>query len=138
MPKSFYFLLCNASGKKYYFYRCTSRNKDTKVRCIAKDLKAENLEAFIQKLIVSLVDSDDYFEATFNQIIHNSALSLRSLISDRDNLNENLSLLKKEITNIVNVISQGTTEKLPKALLDKLTELEIQEENINQQLAGIQ
>ncbi len=124
-------------GKKYYFYRCTSRNKDTKARCKAKDLKAEDIETFIKKIIIQLASSKDFFNAIFNQIVKNSSVGLEKLKKDRINLSENISNIKKEMTNIVNSISQGDTKNIPKILHKKLTELELQEENIKSQLTEL-
>ena len=111
--------------KKYFIYRCTTRNKDTKQKCSAKDIKQEELENFIRIVIKQLVSDEKFFDSVFKRMLYDSKSVLTELKEKYSALRINLNQRKTEITNILNAISQVDSVKVKPLLFDKLESLEL-------------
>lgn len=124
----------NPRGKKYLFYRCTSRNKDSKDRCSSKDIKADEIERFVEKIIKQLVIDEKFFSAVFKRLVYNSSVGLKELQDEFSQLKSNLANKKTEITNILNAIALQPSDLAQKSLNTKLGELELNQEEIENKM----
>lgn len=121
-------------NKKYFLYRCTSRVKDTKLRCSAKDIKQEDLDNFIQVIIRQLVHDEKFFDSVFKKIKFNSSKGVLKLKENYSELMRNDTSIKTETTNIINSLAQIDSERIRVPLLEKLEELEKNKELIENEL----
>ena len=120
-------------GKNRY-YKCTSIIKGNKNDCPSKSLNATDLEDFIQRFIVQIAKDVDFFNAVNKRISKSSSSLLTQKDNDRADLIKNLSLIKKDRTNLTNKVMSIAELGEVAAISNKLKDLELTERVLNEQL----
>jgi site-specific DNA recombinase len=112
------------SGKRYYYYKCTSSAHTSKKYCSARDLKADDVELFSQKLISHLASDKEFFKAAVQQMKTNASGDLEQKIAQRRVFVHNLGEIKKELENLVNFVAQNPEAANTESFLSKIKERE--------------
>lgn len=94
-------------GNKFYVYKCTNKIRKTSVGCNAKDLKMLDLDGFVVKIIQQLANDDQFFTAIFKKILHDASREETELQDQVNETRKNITIIKKELTNLTNYIAQG-------------------------------
>lgn len=68
----------NEKGQKYYYYKCTTATKTGKESCPAKDVKASDIEGFVQRLITHMGKDEDLLESAYARMLYNGSEGLQS------------------------------------------------------------
>ncbi len=112
------------SGKKHYYYECTTHR--ARKTCDKSAERKEPLEDIVVKTIVEKVLTDENIELIATNVMRLIAED----IADNTELKyyeDELKNTQKQITNLVNVIAGGLTNK---SVADRLTELESYEKDV--------
>ena len=120
-------------GKNRY-YKCTSIIKGTKEDCPSKALSANDLEDFIQRFMIQISKDHDFFNSVYKRISKTSSSTLIQKNNARTDLNKNLSLIKKDKTNLTNKIMNVPELREVSSITNKLKEMELQESALVEQL----
>lgn len=122
------------SGRKFYYYTCAKRKRDR--ACDKKSVRKAWIEEFIVRSLKERVLSDDVIA-----VIVDSALDLQRREQDDTvlhNLEEQLAVVERGISNLVRAIEQGIITSSTKKRLDELEaerndlEIAIADEKIQQ------
>lgn len=122
-----------SSGKKYYYYKCTTASKIGKDRCASKDIKADDLESFVSRLIEHMGSDDDFLEAAYSRMEHNGEEELREARERLARLNGNRAAIMKDLNVYVDAI-RHTNLKESTSIAQKLAELEKMKTDVEGQL----
>ena len=112
------------SGKRYHYYKCTRSVHTSKKYCSARDIKADDIEIFSQKLISHLASDKDFFKAAIQQMKTNASGDLEQKIAQRRVFVHNLGEIKKELENLVNFVAQNPEAANTESFLSKIKERE--------------
>lgn len=120
-------------GKTRY-YKCTSIIKGTSKDCPSKSLGADDLENFIQRFLVQVAMDDDLFNTMYKRISKTSSSSLDQKNNFKSELIKNLSLIKKDKTNLTNKIMNVPELKEVSSITNKLKEMELKKAALVEQI----
>ena len=123
-------------GKNRY-YKCTSIIKGTSKDCTSKSLGADDLENFIQRFLVQVAMDDDFFNTMYKRISKTSSSSLDQKNNYKSELIKNLSLIKKDKTNLTNKIMNVPELKEVSSITNKLKEMEVKESFLVEQINNL-
>ena len=110
--------------KKYYYYKCTQSIHYSKEICPSRDLKASELELFIEKLISHISRDSDFFDAMFNQLSDNSKVDLKREEEELDILITNRARIDRELKNLTARIADDDRLSGSKSITDHILKLE--------------
>jgi site-specific DNA recombinase len=113
-----------ATGKKYYYYKCTRAIKTSKAFCRSKDLKATDIEAFVNKLIKHLDEDSEFFEAVCKQMQSNSSTDIDELEEKHKNLAGNLIIINRELENLMTNLTRSQSLQNSTLVAEKVGTLE--------------
>lgn len=104
--------------KLHVTYRCTGRQM--KHTCSNKEIRREYIEAFVLDMLAQYVFNDKIIPKIASEYRKYQINKNSDIVKTRDKLSKRLSELKKEINNLVGLVTRtGST-----ALAEKLTEIE--------------
>jgi site-specific DNA recombinase len=112
------------SGKRYYYYKCTRSAHTSKQHCSARDIKADDIEIFTQKLISHLASDKEFFKAAIQQMKTNTSDDLEEKLDKKGGLVHNLREINKELENLVNFVAQNPEVANTATFLSKIKERE--------------
>lgn len=119
-------------GKRKYYYMCTLKHNSGKTRCDNRNVDGPELDGVIINRIKELsVDKSSLIKSLKN---YQKSLSSSSENFVYKNLQSNITKNKEQINNLVNNISLTDDPKLVEILLDKLSLLKAEGEDLNQSL----
>ena len=127
----------SAKKGKNKYYKCTTIIKGSKEDCIAKALNADNLEDFVKRLIFQLTADYEFFDDLYKRINKNSSNDVIKKEVEKKELNKNLSMIKKDKTNLANQIFNIPELKEVSTIAKKLKDLELQESAVEEQLKNL-
>jgi site-specific DNA recombinase len=78
------------TGKRYYYYKCTRSSHTSKKHCSARDIKADDIELFSQKLISHLASDKEFFKAAVCQMKANNSGEFGNTKQQQKDLTRNL------------------------------------------------
>ena len=123
-------------GERYYYYKCVNKSKSGKDKCSARDLPSQEIDRFIESLIIQIASSDPLFNSVFSQLSHNKKEELVRLKRDRDDLNKNKNKISSEIGNLLKFITRENVGD-SKSIKKRLDLLEGQYELVDNELIKI-
>ncbi len=126
-----------STGKRYYYYKCTRTSHTSKEHCVARDIKADDIELFSQKLISHLASDKEFFRAAVRQMRSNSSGEIESIKQQQKDLTHNLGQIKKELENLVNFVSQNTELEESESFVIKIKEREETKRQLEEKLTSI-
>ena len=124
-------------GKNKY-YKCTSIIKGSKEDCISKAINADDLEDFIRRLILQLAVDHEFLDVLFKRISKTSSNTLSEKENKEKELVKNLSLIKKDKTNLTNQIINVPDMKEVSIVVQKLREMELKEKVLEEQINALE
>ena len=125
------------TGEEYYYYKCTTKNHYGASKCESKDISAEDLENFIEKVIVEAGSDEPFFSAIAKQFGQNSSEETKELKAKKVQLTHNLSKVKNEIANVVRAISSSPELKESNAIGASLKEKEESQKQIENEVSVV-
>lgn len=124
-------------GTKDYYYKCTTKFKYGSSRCESRDIHANEIEKFIETLIINIASSDYLFDSVFSQLNHNETKDLKNLEANKNSFTANLTNTGREINNLMSFIVKGG-EIDSESTKQKLLELENQKNLIKAEIERIE
>jgi site-specific DNA recombinase len=112
------------SETKYYYYKCTRATHNSKKYCDSRDLKARELEAFIEKLISHIAANDEFFNAIYKQLGDNSQLDLKKEEEELASLITNHGKIDRELNNLTKKLGDDDRLQGLKTVTDRIVKLE--------------
>ena len=120
------------TGKKYYYYKCTKATKSGKTVCNAKDLKADDVERFVRKLVGHLGSDTELFNAVMEQVKDNSSSDRIIKEQELEEIGSNLGRITKELGSLVTKLTQFEDLKNSSIVVEKIKELEKNKADLEQ------
>ena len=115
------------SGRRYYYYKCSTAAHAGKSQCGAKDIPAEELETFAQMIVKHIASDNDFYNAVFYQMQDNSEQELDQLELKVNELKQNKTKISTKIHRMINAISNLPEVEKPDSILKEIRSLECQE-----------
>jgi site-specific DNA recombinase len=125
------------TGKRYYYYKCTRSSHTSKEHCSARDIKADDIELFSQRLISHLASDKDFFRAAVCQMKTNNSGEFENIKQQQKDLTHNLGKIKKELENLINFIGQNKELTESESFVIKIKKLEESKRQVEEKLTGI-
>jgi site-specific DNA recombinase len=125
------------TGKKYYYYKCSRAFHTTKAHCPSKDLKADEIELFIRKLVSHISSDSKFFDAIVKQMQFNTTDEYKQLQAKRADLAANRGRFKQAIDNLLNQMEHDARLTTSTALTDRLKDLETSKTDVDTELQKI-
>jgi site-specific DNA recombinase len=123
------------TGKKYYYYKCSHAFHATKEQCPSRDLKAEEIELFMKKLVSHIAADDKFFQAVVKQMQENSSDDLTDMKNSRSSLAANLGRVKQELKTLSNRMAKDQRLMISDTLINDLGELETSKSNLEKEIS---
>jgi site-specific DNA recombinase len=111
-------------SKKYYYYKCTHATHNSKEHCDSRDLKARELELFVEKLVSHIAADDDFFNAMYGQLSDNAGDDLQKEEDELASLKTNHARIERELKNLISRLSDDERLGGLKSITDKIVEIE--------------
>jgi len=127
----------SAKKGKNKYYKCTKIIKGSKEDCIAKALNADDLEYFLRRFIFQLAVDHEFLDVLYKRISKTSSSQVIDKINDKRELSKNLSMIKKDKTNLTNQIMNVPDLKEVSTVAKKLKELELKELVLEEQTSKL-
>ena len=124
----------SAKKGKNKYYKCTSIIKGSKEDCISKTINADDLEDFIRRFILQLAVDHEFLDVLYKRIGKTSSNQLIEKNNEIKKLNKNLSLIKKDKTNLTNQIINVPDMKEVSIVVQKLKDMELEEKILEEQI----
>ena len=87
--------------KQIYYHKCSKAAHDTKSRCGARDLPAEDLERLILETMQELVDNKELMASIVRQLEGNSGQDVQKLKDEIKQSNTNLGKARNKMENVL-------------------------------------
>ncbi len=128
----------SAKKGKNKYYKCTSIIKGSKKDCISKAINADDLEDFIRRFILQLAVDHEFLDVLYKRISKTSSNTLIEKENKKKELNKNLSLIKKDKTNLTNQIINVPDMKEVSIVVQRLKEMELKERVLEEQINALE
>ena len=112
------------SETKYYYYKCTRATHNSKKYCDSRDLRASELETFIEKLVSHIAADNEFFNAVYKQLGDNTQVDLQNEEEELSALTTNHGQIERELNNLTKKLGDDDRLQGLKSVTNRMIELE--------------
>ncbi len=99
-------------GQKYYYYVCSKSIHEGAKACVSRQVKREDIEAFIVSLIRQIANDPDYLDAVINSIENTSTKDNKRIENEINALGRKILSLEAKQQNIAKAVSEHGLEDI--------------------------
>ncbi|MHC4886082.1 MAG: recombinase zinc beta ribbon domain-containing protein [Planctomycetota bacterium] len=122
--------------KRYYYYKCTKKNKGDACDCEAADLKAEAIESSVIEAFRDLAREPKKLDAVVKAATKTAKDGMPALERERDKLNKKLSQAEQQSRVLVERLADPDLKDLS-AIKDRLRGLDQEEKELKNRIAEL-
>lgn len=124
-----------SKGKKYYYYRCTVDNDNSKNHCRIRSVTARQLENLVVDELKFLAKDQRIIKGIIDSAMREQREKAKDLSHKRKSLQDERVQITKKADNFVEILGQeGKKSSKMKFILDKLEDLEKQSSQIKTEI----